>query len=599
MFFQIYAKARQKFNNKSSTKLQTHLGQLAFHMELDKRIDLIPDEITVGGLCSQKQAISWLFDGPRWNNSRPIQLTKQEQVEGEQLLDDAEKLGFITKAINKAVRFSSLELQRHFFALHLFKQPFGTILTRAASPHFPWFCHLWMEHDSNLIDKLIAAATASSTGIDREYAIKVLKYLGDSQAVEPLIRLLRETDFPRQVRSSAAYALAALGDRRAIKPLIESFKEPAFGSSFYLDMQSLGEEAFSALLAALRSEDALVRERAAGSLGRFNDKRAVDFLIDALQDNNQKVRQGAICSLGMLGDKQAVEPVLSVLNTPRDIVNGPILDALNEFEAKEAVPKLIAGLEWIISQGNNDDWEEVIYEVVRSLEIVGFPGKILEIMLSDPASAQLIQASNYVVDDLAISHIQRQLEAAVQSNDHKKAEKIIRSLGSLTDEQVVPILLKWLPEYPKAAIYSLADVGDSQHVNILLPYLNHTDRRVRSECILSLISLRDEKEIEPLIHVLQHDSDNFIRSFAASALDRFSPPLVIPALHSALKDSDAKVRISAIKALNDLRDLTALPLLEALQQTDTERVGEAVWVIAELAIRNLQGDPSSARPLAK
>ncbi len=93
MFFQIYAKVRQKFDNKHhlapSTKLHTHLGQLAFHMELDKRIDLIPDEITVRGLCSQKQAISWLFDGPRRNYSRPVEITQKEQLEGEQLLNDA------------------------------------------------------------------------------------------------------------------------------------------------------------------------------------------------------------------------------------------------------------------------------------------------------------------------------------------------------------------------------------------------------------------------------------------------------------------------------------------------------------------------------
>lgn len=596
MFIEIDAKVRQQLDNAqlvvSGAELHMRLGLLAFHMELDKRPDREPEEITVRVLCTRQQAISWLFDGPLRNYQTPLQLTEEQQAAGVLLLDAAEQLGWITQSVIHTVRFSSLDLQRYFCAAHLFTQPFDSILTRAVSPYFPWLRIFWLEHDPDLIDKLIEAAFAPSEWHRQEYAIQVLEGLGDKRAVEPLIRLLSQTDFSRRVRSRAATALAKLGDSRAIEPLIESFGIYDLGYDFGPNMQSLGEAAFSALVTALYHEDPLVRKRASISLGRFKDPRAVNPLIEVLKDSDQHVRQITIFNLGLLGDRRAVEPILSVLNTPADVVNWYTLQTIKRLEAKAAVPKLIEALKVTISRG--DDVQEVTDSVVHVLEKLDVHGKVLKFMLADPESAQFIQAANYVVDDRVIPHLARQIEAAAQSDEYEKAEAILYALGSLGSQEAVPLLLQRLDTYPKPAIRSLADLGYNQTFDICLPYLKHPNKWVRSESISVLMKLLDEKAVAPLIQVFEDDYDDWIRSFAISALSRFSSPLVPPMLHVALQDSDGGVRVAAIRAVNKLRDLTNLPMVKLMQQLDTERtpIGDALWVVAELAVRDLQSDAS-------
>lgn len=59
----------------------------------------------------------------------------------------------------------------------------------------------------------------------------------------------------------------------------------------------------------LRDDEAGNRWKAAESLARTGDPRAVDPLIGALRDEDWRVRQKAAWALGYLGDPRAIVPL--------------------------------------------------------------------------------------------------------------------------------------------------------------------------------------------------------------------------------------------------------------------------------------------------
>ena len=69
----------------------------------------------------------------------------------------------------------------------------------------------------------------------------------------------------------------------------------------------LGPAAIDPLVAALKSNDGIVRQEAAGALGRIRDPRVVDPLIAALKDEDSIVSYRAADALGDIKDPRAVE----------------------------------------------------------------------------------------------------------------------------------------------------------------------------------------------------------------------------------------------------------------------------------------------------
>jgi tetratricopeptide (TPR) repeat protein len=87
------------------------------------------------------------------------------------------------------------------------------------------------------------------------------------------------------LNKSAAKAPDTIGDSRAVEPLIR----------------------------ALRDSDTIVGKSAADALGKIGDPRAVEPLIGALRDSAISVRESAVAALGTIGDP-AVEPLIKALD---------------------------------------------------------------------------------------------------------------------------------------------------------------------------------------------------------------------------------------------------------------------------------------------
>ena len=98
-------------------------------------------------------------------------------------------------------------------------------------------------------------------------------------------------------------------------------------------------------ITALKHPDRNVRVRAARTLGKAKDQRAVEPLILALADSNEFVRMDAAWALGQIADNRAVQPLIHALRDPHGFVRREAALALGELDDARAVDPLIAVLE--------------------------------------------------------------------------------------------------------------------------------------------------------------------------------------------------------------------------------------------------------------
>jgi len=146
--------------------------------------------------------------------------------------------------------------------------------------------------------------------------IDALGEIGDTRAVEPLIKALLSND--RWIRRSAAKSLASMNDPRIIQPLIAHLPEASepdpevrrSAAESLAKMQPL--EAIEPLALALRDSSLGVRLLAGYALGRIGEP-ATAVLIQARQDPDSKVRDIAVATLGAVGGKVVKEELKKVL----------------------------------------------------------------------------------------------------------------------------------------------------------------------------------------------------------------------------------------------------------------------------------------------
>ncbi|MFZ1128352.1 HEAT repeat domain-containing protein [Methanoregula sp.] len=79
------------------------------------------------------------------------------------------------------------------------------------------------------------------------------------------------------------------------------------------------------------------RWKAAESLGRLGDPRAVEPLIDTLWDDDARVRLKAAWALGMLGDPRALGPLQKLYRIEREDARETIQEAM------EMIRQVMAG----------------------------------------------------------------------------------------------------------------------------------------------------------------------------------------------------------------------------------------------------------------
>jgi HEAT repeat protein len=82
----------------------------------------------------------------------------------------------------------------------------------------------------------------------------------------------------------------------------------------------------------LNEDDPSQRWKAAESLGRIRDDRAVEPLILALMDDDWRVRQKAAWALGKIGDPRALAPLRRALMHETEGVKEIMNESLDEIK---------------------------------------------------------------------------------------------------------------------------------------------------------------------------------------------------------------------------------------------------------------------------
>lgn len=139
---------------------------------------------------------------------------------------------------------------------------------------------------------------------DADYGIRAdaagaLGYLKDIRAFEPLVRAFYE-DTEWLVRFSAAVSLGNLGDIRAKQVLLEALHsgETALQQAAISALGEVkAEDCLEEILVFAQSEDWLIRQRLAESLGNFTDNKSISALKYLAKDANPQVVQAANHSL--------------------------------------------------------------------------------------------------------------------------------------------------------------------------------------------------------------------------------------------------------------------------------------------------------------
>lgn len=72
-------------------------------------------------------------------------------------------------------------------------------------------------------------------------------------------------------------------------------------------------DSIATMIAGLKEKDAAKRVKAAASLARTCDARAMDPLVAALKDPEANVRIAAVEALGQLGDRAAIDPLIEAI----------------------------------------------------------------------------------------------------------------------------------------------------------------------------------------------------------------------------------------------------------------------------------------------
>lgn len=210
---------------------------------------------------------------------------------------------------------------------------------------------LGSQGDGAALGALIGVLRDTDAGRSRMFAAMTLRESKSSEAVTPLLEVLRDQSLPSELRKQAALSLGQLGDPRALRDLVTATDDAAPDVRYYA-ATALGLEAFVKLqpqapillkVARDREQSAFRRARAVQMAMVMGDASIVDPLIEillveprspdltssssgdvtasmftAIMSRQRNVRAKIAAALGVHGDGRVVRPLLVVATTAGD-----------------------------------------------------------------------------------------------------------------------------------------------------------------------------------------------------------------------------------------------------------------------------------------
>ncbi len=228
---------------------------------------------------------------------------------------------------------------------------------------------------------LIAYASDKYPGFGEVQAVEALGEIGDKQAVEPLIGMLKrassgsESSGEIDRRQAAATVLAKFKDERAFQPLVEATIDGSteVSSAAKVSLKELvasHPKLVDQLLTKLGKDD----KAAIAALGAIGQP-ALDPLIEALKHPESGVRLDATSALADIADPKAIPALVENLTDP---FTAPMVGVALERVKYEPATDADRIHYWIANKKGEDlrqNWQMTKSVLLQDLE-TGDPGKI-------------------------------------------------------------------------------------------------------------------------------------------------------------------------------------------------------------------------------
>jgi HEAT repeat protein len=460
----------------------------------------------------------------------------------------------------------------------------------------------------DVIDGLIAQLDAEDAETV-ECAIEALGRMGNSRAVEPLVRVMREGN---AVTAAAASALAKIGDRRAFDELITllGHESPAIRQAAAGAINSLGHPDTARRMAVLlQDENPAVRESAIRIAGYFGYPECADQMIRCSADPDDNVRRTALDHLPFLEDERVVPTLVHAAKTGASRVRASAVRALGE-----TVEAMSASVEETLLAAAADEDAWVRFEAARSLgrrRVDTAVTTLIGIALSDPAAQARIAASE-ALGAIGNAAALETLAPLTRSDDRDLARAALMSLAAMASDAAVPPILVAMssPEPARRldAILALAARGDEFVPRIEWAAATAGDeivwkgaveelgRRATAKSVAAVIRLTADPAmraycIETLARLgaaqgnllargLTHPQSS-VRRAVVEALARLKSPAASELIGTALDDGDPSVRLASVQAISKLGSRSFDRKLTTIARSDPD---EHVRSMAQRAI---------------
>ena len=448
-------------------------------------------------------------------------------------------------------------------------------------------------HDPVIITPLLTSLTSKESE-ERTYAAYILGYLGNKQAVGPLLACLK--DESAQVRTAALDALTRMTPDdpapllAALRPFLAAPDAQTRLNAAITLAQLAQDDGFAQLVVALRGTDSWIRQQARDTFIRLKDPRAPGLLLPLLQEKDEDLRRQVVWILGAGGNAHVIEPLLALL--PDKSMRGYPIEALGHFDD----PRVEAGLLPLLAER---DYQGLVLSALRQLR---------NVQAIDPVLLALLQTEHALaIGEQSLPSTPRQdIRTTYNSTIAEKAIVLLSSLGAPLVPQLIAKLSDGRPQIRQASALALSHIPDARAVPALLPLLHETDIAIRRSAIGALGAIRDTRAVDPLLGLLR-DEDAGVRNAAATALvacgDLRGVPLCFAettkpeqeqqqgdALHQLLTIDDPRVLEPLCAALRDRPPLRYLALTVLAHWRDKIANSPAMPRVAAALLACMQDD---------
>jgi len=410
--------------------------------------------------------------------------------------------------------------------------------------------------------------------------------------VDVLVESLKD-DHPG-VQEAAARSLVQIGNEGAVQQLIGMLREaPGIRNVALEVIGQLLPGGMSALLEALRSQDAEVRKFIVDTFGTHNDPRLIAPIMPLLRDPSPNVRAAAAEALGRLRAEDAVGELIQLLRDEQWVAFSAIT-ALGNIGSTDAVDPLVD----VVRQGDLP----VAYAALETIAALDREAATLPFLLElgDTVSRDLQPALVKTLVSLAErrptdlwTRLDRDrwvllLTETLQAEDADVRCAAMTALGLLGEASSADGILDMYAclENPSEdtadrAVQALVGVGNLQA--LLDAAQEDEDDRVAQVAIRALGVMRASEAV-PVLGQIRRSSTNWERRrLAVIALGMIGTEAALEYLVEAVDDETGYVRREAVHLLGDFKSESAVRAL--LIRLSTERYQEVRNELGDALVR--------------